>query len=103
MGYPPPSFRSGCWAVGYRSIHWVYYYQRESEAGAESQVTGCMMHSTIFHVQYFQLLNKQPRLSSTSIVNARTRHLNAYLTNKLKFSGFPHEGHLHFDREETPR
>jgi hypothetical protein len=100
MGHPPSCFRSGCWAVCYRSIYWVYYYQRESEAGAEGQATGGMtpqFASTVFHVQYSRLLlNKQLRPSPTRIVYARTRHLNAYLTSKLTFAGFPHERTLTF-------
>ena len=100
MGHPPSCFRSGCWAVCYRSIYWVYYYQRESEASAEGQATGCMtplFASAVFHVQYFRLLlNNQLAPSPTCIVGARTRHLNAYLTSKLTFSDLPHEEALTF-------
>lgn len=94
MGHPPSCFRSGCWAVCYRSIYWVYYYQRESEAGAEGQATGGMtpqFASTVFHVQYSRLLlNKQLRPSPTRIVYARTRHLNAYILTVKRPLGNPY-------------
>ena len=99
MGHPSSCFRSGCWAVCYRSIYWVYYYQRESEAGAEGQTTGCMtpqFASTVYHVQYSRLLLNNQLPPPTCIVDARTCHLNAYLTSKLTFSDFPHEGTLTF-------
>src|ERR1700742_3190045 len=86
MGSSPSCFHSGHWFICDWSIHWVNYYSRKSEAGAESQESSCVMPR--FAQPIVKYSPPLILISEAAQLTPFPRHLNAYLRRVLRVTGF---------------